>query len=101
MFRLIQESLNNTAKHSQAKRVEVKLEFKPNKVLVMVADDGIGFEQQTKVERPQFGIMGMQERVKLLQGTMKIKSKPGEGTALFFGIPLRIEENEKAGGSDI
>ncbi|BAU26545.1 two-component system sensor histidine kinase DegS [Aneurinibacillus soli] len=100
VFRLIQESLNNTAKHANAKQVEVKLEFKPNKVLFMVADNGIGFEKQAKGERPQFGIMGMQERVKLLQGTMKIESKPGKGTILFFGIPLRIEENTKAGGSE-
>ncbi|WCN38122.1 sensor histidine kinase [Aneurinibacillus uraniidurans] len=100
VFRLIQESLNNTAKHADAKRVEVKLEFKPKKVLFMVADDGIGFEKQAKGERPQFGIMGMQERVKLLQGTMKIDSKPGEGTVLFFGIPLRIEENMTDGGNE-
>ncbi len=92
VFRLIQESLNNTAKHAQAKHVEVRLEFKPNEVHSIVTDDGVGFDQSTKAERPQFGIMGMKERVKLLQGKMIIHSKPGKGTSVLFHIPLRIQE---------
>ncbi|MBN6186973.1 sensor histidine kinase [Aneurinibacillus sp. BA2021] len=100
VFRLIQESLNNTAKHAQAKHVEVRLEFKTNAVHFVVMDDGVGFDQSTKAERPQFGIMGMMERVKLLQGKMKIESEEGKGTKLFFSIPLRIQENDNNHSSE-
>jgi two-component system sensor histidine kinase DegS len=95
VFRLIQESLNNVAKHAQAHQVEVRLEFKPYVVHFLVRDDGIGFDQSAKTERPQFGIMGMKERVKLLQGKMKIDSKPGKGTTLLFSIPLRLHDKEE------
>ncbi|MFT9849609.1 sensor histidine kinase [Aneurinibacillus sp. REN35] len=100
VFRLIQESLNNTAKHAKASHVEVRLEFKKNAVNFLVMDDGVGFDQSTKAERPQFGIMGMQERVKLLQGKMKIESEEGKGTKLFFSIPLRIQENDNNHSSE-
>ncbi|AMA71721.1 histidine kinase [Aneurinibacillus sp. XH2] len=99
VFRLIQESLNNTAKHAKARHVEVRLEFKPHVVHFRVLDDGVGFDQAVKAERPQFGIMGMRERVKLLQGKMKITSAPGKGTSVLFSIPLRIEEGSKRGNS--
>jgi len=95
VFRLIQESLNNTAKHAQARNVEVRLEFKPHVVHFRVMDDGVGFDQSTRAERPQFGIMGMRERVKLLQGKMKIHSRPGKGTSVLFSIPLRIHDNKQ------
>lgn len=100
VFRLIQESLNNTAKHAQASHVEVRLEFKKNAVNFLVMDDGVGFDQSTKAERPQFGIMGMQERIKLLQGKLKIESEEGKGTKLFFTIPLRIQENDNNHSSE-
>jgi two-component system sensor histidine kinase DegS len=99
VFRLIQESLNNTAKHAQARHVEVRLEFKPNVVHFRVVDDGVGFDQSAKAERPQFGIMGMKERVKLLQGKMKIDSEPGKGTSVLCSIPLRIQEDKNNHGN--
>nr|WP_047150968.1 sensor histidine kinase [Aneurinibacillus tyrosinisolvens] len=100
VFRLIQESLNNTAKHAKAKHVEVTIGFSPNVVDFKVADDGIGFDRSAESDRPQFGIMGMKERIKLLQGKMKIDSTPGKGTSLDFSIPLRINEeiNAEANG---
>jgi two-component system, NarL family, sensor histidine kinase DegS len=94
VFRLIQESLNNVAKHAKASHVDIRLEFKPQVVHVRVIDDGIGFTPPEKGDRLQFGLMGMKERTKLLQGKMKVDSTVGRGTTLSFSIPLK-DKNEK------
>ncbi|WP_051330851.1 sensor histidine kinase [Aneurinibacillus terranovensis] len=88
VFRLIQESLTNVAKHSEAQQVEIRLEIKPQVIHFRIVDDGVGFENGTKGERPQFGLMGMKERTKLLQGKMRIDSTIGKGTTVRFSIPL-------------
>ncbi len=89
-FRLIQECLNNVVKHSKAKTVSLRLEFRQDKLSVIVIDDGIGFivEEALKPMPESFGLIGMRERVELLQGRLRFDSAPGKGTKVYFQIPL-------------
>lgn len=89
IFRMIQEAMNNVAKHAKASNVIVQLRFYKDRVTSMVKDDGIGFDNNKKTRQPSFGIMGMKERMKLLDGEMTIESAPGEGTCVTFSIPLK------------
>ncbi|WP_071460832.1 sensor histidine kinase [Bacillus massilinigeriensis] len=87
LFRLIQESVQNALKHAQATIIQVKLEVRNNVVMVVVKDDGKGFDIRKKCPE-SFGIMGMQERVELLEGELTIDSKVGLGTIVMIQIPL-------------
>lgn len=87
MFRLVQECLNNVHKHAKARFVQVKVEFQQENLLLVVKDDGIGFEQNTG-HANSFGIMGMKERTQLLEGKMELLSTLNQGTKVFFQIPL-------------
>lgn len=90
LFRLVQECLNNVAKHAQARNVQVKVEFQSHMIYLVVKDDGIGFEMEEQKRRGQsFGIMGMKERTQLLQGKMEIVAAPDQGTKIVFQIPLK------------
>lgn len=88
VFRLIQESVQNALKHSEADTIEVKLEITGGKVNALVKDDGKGFDVN-QIQQGTFGILGMKERVELLNGTFRIQSKIGEGTTVFIGIPIK------------
>lgn len=88
-FRLVQECLNNVAKHAKARFVQVKLEFLDKLLMLVVKDDGVGFLVDEKRESGEsFGIMGMKERTQLLEGKMEISSAPMQGTKVLFQIPL-------------
>ncbi|SFA44452.1 two-component system, NarL family, sensor histidine kinase DegS [Parageobacillus thermantarcticus] len=89
VFRLVQEAVQNALKHAEATEIEVKTEVKNNQLLVMVKDNGKGFDTTVKKENA-FGLMGMRERVDLLEGTLNIRSKIGAGTTIFIRIPLNI-----------
>jgi signal transduction histidine kinase len=91
LFRVAQESLNNIAKHAQATEVEVRLRLLKNGVQLRIRDNGKGFtedEQRSAVERKRLGILGMQERVGLLNGRFLVQSAPGKGTTVIAEIPL-------------
>ena len=88
-FRMIQEAMNNVAKHAGANKVQVQLEFSGEQVIGVVKDDGLGFEQKKRTGEPSFGIMGMKERMKLLDGKLAIHSATGEGTSVIFSIPIK------------
>jgi two-component system, NarL family, sensor histidine kinase DegS len=89
VFRLIQEALHNIRKHAKARRAQVKLDFQPKSLTVIVQDDGIGFEQDLEhTELEHFGMMGMKERIQLLGGKLEIESVKGRGTKVWFIIPL-------------
>ncbi|WCK54215.1 sensor histidine kinase [Aneurinibacillus sp. Ricciae_BoGa-3] len=100
IFRLIQESLNNVAKHAQARHVDIRIEFKPQVVHVRVIDDGVGFTPPEKGGGLQFGLMGMKERTKLLQGKMKVDSTVGKGTTLSFSIPLKHRDDKNPAATE-
>ncbi len=90
LFRLVQECLNNVAKHAKARLVQVKIEFQENILHLIIKDDGIGFElDEVKRKGNSFGIMGMQERTQLLEGKMEIVSAPRQGTKVVFQIPVK------------
>jgi signal transduction histidine kinase len=83
IYRVVQEALNNAARHASAKRISVKLRPDNGKTLVTVTDDGVGFDPQ---RTRGLGILGMEERVKRLGGTFAIESEPGKGTTLRFEL---------------
>ena len=90
IFRLVQECLNNVEKHAGANKVQVKLEFLEDALVLVVKDDGIGFDvDQLTAKGGSFGLLGMKERAQLLEGTMELQSSPGEGTKVMFQIPVK------------
>ncbi|WP_110250105.1 sensor histidine kinase [Streptohalobacillus salinus] len=88
MFRLIQEAVQNAIKHANTKEIDVKLHVLKDKVTACVKDNGVGFDLNEKKEQ-SFGLVGMRERVEMLQGKMTIQSKIGKGTTILFNIPLK------------
>jgi PAS domain S-box-containing protein len=88
LYRIAQEALNNIAKHAHARHVEIILERRTDQVLLIVEDDGIGFDAgETEEERRGFGLLGMQERAALVGATVQIESALGEGTTIFVRTP--------------
>jgi PAS domain S-box-containing protein len=96
LYRIAQEALNNAAKHSRARRVEVILERRADCVLLIVEDDGVGFEpdDDTPDRRHGFGLVGMKERAALVGATLQIESTPDGGTTILvrMSVPARVGE---------
>lgn len=91
VFRVIQEALNNVARHSKASFVDIKLEIAEHSVNLMVKDDGCGFDIKLLDNGPGlvsgYGIAGMRERVGILGGKLTIQSNKGKGTRIIARIP--------------
>jgi len=90
-FRIIQESMNNIAKHSEAARVDIGIRWEAGYLCLTVRDDGQGFDHQKPrdSERPGgFGLASMRERAELYNGTLAIESAEGKGTTLTARWPL-------------
>ncbi|HWC99057.1 MAG TPA: sensor histidine kinase [Candidatus Sulfopaludibacter sp.] len=86
VYRLVQEALNNAVRHSGARNARVRVEQTDQRIRVVVSDDGRGFNP----ERVRgMGILGMEERVKRLGGSLAIESKPGQGTTLTADLPAQ------------
>jgi PAS domain S-box-containing protein len=86
LYRIAQEALNNTVKHAQAERVELRLEQNADEILLEVRDDGGGFDPESSFPG-HLGLKSMRERVAHLGGTLRIESAPGEGTRIRAQIP--------------
>ena len=92
LFRMVQEALANVRRHAEALTVEVLLEFAEGKTTVTIRDDGKGF-QLPKVlgelaHRGKLGLIGMEERVRLLGGTLTVQSELGKGTTITAELPV-------------
>jgi two-component system, NarL family, sensor histidine kinase DegS len=89
LFRMIQESVQNALKHAQATLIQVKLEIKRDHVMAVIKDDGMGFDMNEK--KPEsFGLLGIKERVELLEGELTIHSKIGTGTLVIIQVPMNL-----------
>jgi PAS domain S-box-containing protein len=91
VFRIVQESLANVAKHAGATRVEVELRPLGGQLLVRVQDDGIGFRPNAPRKPQSLGLVGLRERAQLLHGELKVDSTLGAGTRVEARIPLQME----------
>ncbi|HEX9838084.1 MAG TPA: PAS domain S-box protein, partial [Anaerolineales bacterium] len=87
IYRIVQESLTNVIRHAHATRVDVILEWQDEKIVIIIEDDGVGFDMQSARNADQLGLLGMQERAEMLGGTLLIDSTPKMGTTLVVEIP--------------
>jgi signal transduction histidine kinase len=90
-FRIVQEALNNAAKHSGTLKARVEMIFSPDTLVVKVKDFGSGLLQNKKPAKRGLGLIAMRERAELLGGKLNIHSVPGEGTTVTLVMPLRQE----------
>jgi PAS domain S-box-containing protein len=88
LFRILQESLTNVARHAQATQVMIHLEPAPDSVSLTIHDNGRGFEGGQPTEPQSLGLLGMRERAALLGGRCHITSGPGQGTTVEAWLPL-------------
>ena len=96
LYRIAQEALTNVAKHAGAANVEVMLERRGEHVLLIVEDDGVGFDSAAEQAGRGFGLAGMKERAALIGATLEIESTAGSGTTVL----VRIEAAIPAGAPD-
>jgi PAS domain S-box-containing protein len=101
LFRILQESLHNALKHSGVRRFEVTLQGSPAEIQLTVRDSGVGFDPALAPSTQGLGLISMQERVRLVKGTISITSRPLSGTEVSVRVPLpagtRTEQARKAG----
>ena len=91
LFRVLQESMHNAAKHSAAKHIEVQLREVSNEIHLIVSDLGRGFDVEAAIQGQGLGLTSMQERVRLLNGSVDIESKPMAGTTIHVRVPFGSE----------
>ncbi|MDO3659832.1 two-component sensor histidine kinase DegS [Bacillus sp. C28GYM-DRY-1] len=92
LFRLAQEAVSNALKHSESEEITVKVEITKDFVILIIKDNGKGFDLKEAKEKKNksFGLLGMKERVDLLEGTITIDSKIGLGTFIMIKVPLSL-----------
>lgn len=100
LYRIAQEALNNVSKHADASQVDIILERRDHHAVLIIEDDGIGFDPETEAVLDKsskgLGLTGMQERAVLIGGAVEIQSSPGEGTTVFARVRLSTDEEGNA-----
>jgi signal transduction histidine kinase len=93
VFRVVQEATNNIVKHAHARRARIRLVCRDRMAKVIIGDDGRGFDTTSTLPIRSVGLAGMQERIRLLNGCMRIRSQPGRGTTIAVQIPIVQDGN--------
>jgi PAS domain S-box-containing protein len=97
LFRTVQEAMSNVIRHAEARAVEIRVQRLPGEVLLAVTDDGKGFAVPENLvdltEREHFGLAGIAERVKLMGGTVALRSQRGRGSELAVVLPVPEEDH--------
>jgi signal transduction histidine kinase len=95
IYRIIQESLTNIAKHAAARNVSVVLMYRDSSLVATIEDDGRGFDINSvmaSADKKGLGLFGMYERASLIGGNLTVESQPGSGTTIFLEVPLKLSE---------
>jgi signal transduction histidine kinase len=88
VYRVAQEALRNIARHARVKSARVALTGADGDLLLRVSDDGVGFDPAATRSRPALGLSGMEERVRLIQAELSVRSAPQRGTSVTVRVPL-------------
>jgi len=98
LYRLIQEGLNNISKHARANSATIRLIASFPNIILRIEDDGKGFDLKKRLVTAQndkrMGLGTMEERVSLLNGVMRIQSRPGKGTKVLIEVPHEEKKSE-------
>lgn len=86
LYRVTQEAVTNVVRHANASRVDVILTIRDKKLIVIVEDDGVGFDPQQVPAEGHLGLIGVQERADMIGGKLVIESAPGKGTTLIVEV---------------
>ena len=92
LFRVAQEAIRNAVRHGEAKRIDVEVGRDAHGAMLQVVDNGKGYDTSRRREHASLGVASMRERVELLRGRLRIRSRPGQGTRVTAWIPLRETE---------
>ena len=110
IFRIVQEALNNVVHHAKTNKVRVRMHYTSQALTVLIADDGVGFDPSRLTEEPEepddaldmetqrrlrgrhFGVIGMEERAKIIGAAIQILSEPGKGTKVHLRVQNRMVE---------
>ena len=111
IFRIVQEALNNVVHHAKTDKVRVRMHYTDQALTVLIADDGVGFDPNRRMEEPEdaddaldmetqrrqrgrhFGMIGMEERAKIIGAAIQILSEPGKGTKVHLRVENRLAED--------
>nr|WP_315476442.1 MASE3 domain-containing protein [uncultured Undibacterium sp.] len=93
IFRIIQESLTNVARHAKANHVTIRFERDDQSLAFTIQDDGRGIEEGAMNKTRSFGLVGMRERIKAMHGEFKVHSEVGKGTKIEISLPLQTQIN--------
>ncbi|HEY6373491.1 MAG TPA: sensor histidine kinase [Candidatus Sulfotelmatobacter sp.] len=99
LFRVLQEALHNSVKHSGVRHFDVRLWGTSHEILLAIRDSGAGFDREKARTGPGIGLISMEERLKLVEGTLSIDSQPKQGTTVCARVPLNSgSESMRAAG---
>jgi len=98
LFRVLQEAMHNAVKHSGVRRIEVQLSQDASEVHLIITDQGVGFDVNEAMQRSGLGLVSMRERVRLLNGTIAIESRPMHGTTVHVRVPLQSDHRSELAG---
>ncbi|MBN1396712.1 MAG: sensor histidine kinase [Bacteroidetes bacterium] len=96
VYRIVQESLTNIARHAQATSVEVKLELQNDMIHVEIIDNGKGFDKALLQHPDSLGLLSIRERARMIGGTAVIDGSPGKGTKVALDTPLHYKSFSQA-----
>ena len=99
LFRILQEALHNAVKHSGVKRIDVQLSELSNEVQLTISDSGKGFDTEAAKQSRGLGLTSMEERVRLVKGTISIASKSMHGTNISVRVPLKLGPDSQRAAS--
>ncbi|HZW04302.1 MAG TPA: sensor histidine kinase, partial [Anaerolineaceae bacterium] len=97
VFRIVQEALNNSLKHAQAQKLQIRLDYQPGFLVLSVQDDGCGFDLSEPFDPRHYGIIGMRERALSVGAQLEIRSAPGVGTRLVLHVPVLATPKDPVG----
>jgi len=100
LFRITQEALSNTLRHSKADRIDIFLHRYGNDARLTIRDNGVGFELEEK-KQASYGLLTMEERVNVLGGAMQLITSPGQGVTIDVRVPLVVQEGRDIGSNGI
>lgn len=95
LYRIVQEALTNVVKHAQANHLDVLMKRRDERVIIVIEDDGVGFDFAASIQNHHLGLLGIRERTEMLGGCLVVESSPGTGTTIYVEVPVVYKDPDR------